>query len=583
MWNVLEKLFTRDFHIKAVSPEIAIEWSIYKDLRKTHERKLELFNQFLLQTKEHLPESASALAQLRALFSTDDPFTKTKALEGSQSRLALAVTKKLKQKITPAQRNALTDLFGFLKSDKHEEFRQTLFLERALLERQDFALHLGEFKHLLEQEGTLLNQELDILTRIEDRIKALHEQEDPYHALTGNTVAAFVKQGLLALGIRNAQIASTGSTGRGTGPITSDYDIIVLVNPTEHEFILNTTSLGDTLNTIAGRTFAGLRDVEHVRMKTSFFYLKPQDVYQLSGNITLTNKRSAEIHIFLYDDAKKYQEQLSFVQEHETWAAATSATRTARLERLQQDTKLLKEYLTAANVYYEKKERFLTKNVTGVMMELLLREQRLTKLARDFVSMGVPWQENSFQAIRDRLLFHLDSKHIDRILGKRTELWETPETRLQRITIAMLRITQGKPPGYDLDDFSALFPQHFCAAIPVSSIKRNKMLIDEKEKIYLYWYNAESIIFFIQKHFPLETAHIILSGSSNATLYAAFRGKSGKYVYKKTLSLPSADDLLGEDFETLSRAAFLPSNEREQKYRSNLVDFFRDFCTLFRQ
>ena len=349
MWDVLRNLLQRKDVIGDIGGYLTIELKLFLELREVHETKVHLFNDFLLEY--HQKKGMNNYNKLQKFVKDHSIFSKdTKDLSRSDSRLEKACSKALRRTtLSLKQRETLNNLVAFLHSSSFQEYKKVVLAQTLLFEK-DFSLfvdHFQEFKALLEREGELLKLELATLTQIEDRLSTLFKQNDPYSRFSAATLVSFIRQLVLLYGLSNFKVESTGSTGRGTGSASSDYDIVLLVDPIDYNTITDGTAFPDFLNSNLAGFYRSFRTISAIRFEQAFHTVKVVGLKQIDGKVIFDDNEVGAIHLVIVNHEDDFKEIISFQMNHNNWFSQISQKRKTQFLH---DVPLMKEYFRILNM-----------------------------------------------------------------------------------------------------------------------------------------------------------------------------------------------------------------------------------------
>lgn len=544
MWAKLERLIKKEDKAAEISKQLHIEFELFANLRETYERKLRIFNELLLEYGTD--KNARKWNDLKNIFSTTI-LEKSEKLEETKTRIENQAQGELKKDLTENQRTILTDLLAFLESKEFKEYKRILFLQRQMIFSDKFLQNLGEFKNLLDQEGKLLNYELDILTQIEDKLRNFPGMSDPYQKFDANTIVSVLKQLIMQYGIHNFQIKPTGSTARGTAVKTSDYDIVMLFDEKVQEALISTPDFGIFLNKNIPAYLSSLPNVEKIKFDEDKFHLQTYiGVRELQGKIHFSDKTTAEIHLMALKDEEEFREIISFAESHAEWIKQVNRR---KQERFNREVPLLKDYLRAVGLYPTKAKPF-----TGTMMETVLRTTTLKRMMEK-LSSALPWTNKSAQIVEDLLLTALTPEQVNRI--KNTGYaWETPEQRLKRVALAGYLYATKRIPEINERDIQELYPEQ--------GIIRTRII----GKSYI-----EDFIKLIQQTLTGIKETFLVINDQKIEIYFITKGQGTK-TYGAIIALSSLPKISGKPKE-LEQAALQSIKERKEEYKTGIVDFIQ--------
>ncbi len=556
MWKILEPLLKRASKstepLKEIQPNLRLELELFGKLKENYVRTLHVFNELLLEYGTD--KNQAKLGELQALYSYNSVIDTGKDVFSVAFRLVNECREALKAQLTDAQKNVLIELLRAFESDDFNKLKSNLFLQQRMVAAKDFPLHLADFKHLLEQEGKLLGHELDILTHIQDRLQSLLNVKDPFHMFDANSVAAIIRQMLILLGHHNFHIQATGSTARGTGVPTSDYDILAYVPETEFDTLVDSDEFAKFFNSHTGAYLQQLPEVRTIRFKEEPFHRQfPLGIRQLTGTIIFEGKiRPAELHFMATDDQMEYVEDTSFQYSHEQWIKKARERAKTRFEK---EAKNFKEHLSGVYLYE-------LKTINGAMIEMLLRNIRLERLCERIRAICIPWRDGSLERLHEVLVHYgWPENEWQRFIGRDVNFWDKSEMRAQLLAIAAHRVLQKKGAGLDLDDLGIFYPGQTLVLLDV---------IHGQE--YL-----QNFITQIRDAFVTNATYIAQLGEPG--LFLAIKGRPIK-IQRTDFSTASMDKLKDLSTQTVLEAAATPKQQLirtgQNQFVNMVIDLYRD-------
>ncbi len=377
--------------------------------------------------------------------------------EGSKLHEVMFTFEKLLEKIP--QRARAKELLEILKSDRFEKLKRILLLQRNLVEKEDFYLSddtLADLKHALYEEQRLLGFEKHLLPEIEDALKHLHDIYDPFKEFDANTVAASVRHFLVSSGFRDALVKAVGSTARGMGPKTADYDIGSFIPESQISWVK-----GDKFRIGLNKFSAGhpLPGVKKIMWEQAMFN-KGLFAFQVNGRMEFYDGEKADIHLTITDDMERYEKLCRFGVHAAKMLEEMSSK---RRKGVANDVKALKAYFRQVGLY-----RTGSEAIVGRSIEELLHDKKLSSLAKRVVSNCFPWSSKSKEYLMNLLQSKFSSSTMKRF-HKNESAWDSLDFRLHRFALAFLRISYKIVPGMqdifskeelkiDIRDVQKLFP-----------------------------------------------------------------------------------------------------------------------------